>query len=158
MRPSAHFALSLIGSRQAQVAEIGVEEGRNAETLLEEWCDPWSIFLTLVEIDPTREPEIRERLGQRSNFKLIIGDSSAVAQTFTDGWFDYVYIDDDHTSAGIRRSVDAWFPKVRTGGVLGGHDYMDRPGDEVREFVTSFAREHEWQVSHLELDWWVVKV
>lgn len=36
--------------------------------------------------------------------------------------FDFVFIDADHSFKGVCRDIDAWFPLVRAGGTLCGHD------------------------------------
>lgn len=46
-----------------------------------------------------------------------------VANKFDDEYFDFVYIDADHTEAAVWADIQAWWPKVRKGGVLAGHDY-----------------------------------
>jgi hypothetical protein len=58
------------------------------------------------------------------NVKLIKGFSVEVAAEFPDEFFDFVYIDADHTYAAVRADILAWWPKVRSGGVLGGHDFV----------------------------------
>lgn len=45
------------------------------------------------------------------------------AAEFDDGNFDFVFIDADHTYAGISADIEAWWPKVRQGGMLLGHDW-----------------------------------
>lgn len=47
--------------------------------------------------------------------------------------FGFVFLDDDHTLDHVRREVRAWWPLIREGGVLAGHDY-DRK-DSVRRAV-----------------------
>lgn len=44
---------------------------------------------------------------------------------YPDGHFDFVYIDADHTEQAVARDISAWWPKVRAGGVLAGHDYVN---------------------------------
>jgi predicted O-methyltransferase YrrM len=40
-----------------------------------------------------------------------------------DGVFDLVFLDGDHSYEGCRDDIFAWWPKVRPGGILCGHDY-----------------------------------
>ena len=39
------------------------------------------------------------------------------------GPIDFLYVDADHSSAGVYRDLEAWVPHVRTGGVIAGDDY-----------------------------------
>lgn len=54
------------------------------------------------------------------------GLSEKVAQEFASGSFDFVYLDGDHTYEGVAADIASWWPKVRRGGVLAGHDYILR--------------------------------
>jgi predicted O-methyltransferase YrrM len=46
------------------------------------------------------------------------------AQQFEDGFFDFVFIDGSHEYEDIRDDINAWYPKVKSGGLLAGHDYI----------------------------------
>ncbi len=37
--------------------------------------------------------------------------------------YDFVFIDADHSYEGCKADIEAWAPKIRAGGWLGGHDY-----------------------------------
>lgn len=41
---------------------------------------------------------------------------------FPDNYFDLVFIDANHTREGSQRDMQDWWPKVKRGGVLSGHD------------------------------------
>src|SRR6185436_14587326 len=38
---------------------------------------------------------------------------------------DFVYIDARHDYAAVMEDLGAWFDKVRPGGIIAGHDYLD---------------------------------
>ena len=46
-----------------------------------------------------------------------------VISLFTESFFDFVYIDGDHSYNGAKSDLIHFFPKVRTGGLIAGHDY-----------------------------------
>lgn len=49
---------------------------------------------------------------------------------------DFVFIDANHTFEAVRDDLQAWFPKVKYGGILAGHDYYNDPG--VKQAVDNF--------------------
>jgi cephalosporin hydroxylase len=48
--------------------------------------------------------------------------SPGAADEFADGTVDLVFLDADHTYEGVKADLAAWFPKVKSGGILAGHD------------------------------------
>jgi hypothetical protein len=64
--------------------------------------------------------------------KTLRMDSVEAAATFADKSLAFVYLDGDHSLDGFRRDFYAWFPKVKSGGVIAGHDYYDKPPFRVR--------------------------
>ena len=156
MRPALHECFKRFKELQCKGAEIGIEHGENAFVILREWLlsNGREIFLYLVDIDAKCEKIATERLGTRDTYKIIIGDSKEVAKQFADGFFDWVYVDDNHEYEGARSSLEAWYPKVKDGGILCGHDFnMEQVEDAVRGF---FAR-NKMELHTEEIDWWGVK-
>jgi hypothetical protein len=68
----------------------------------------------------------------------IRGDSTQCADRYPDNCLDFVFIDADHEAAAVYADLCAWFPKIKPGGILAGHDY-DEAGP--REAATRFSRE-----------------
>lgn len=56
---------------------------------------------------------------------------------------DFVYIDAEHTYEACKADIAAWYPLIRVGGVLSGHDYGGFPGvtRAVDEFVAAMGLE-----------------
>jgi precorrin-6B methylase 2 len=54
--------------------------------------------------------------------EIIPEDSVTAASKFSDASFDFVFIDGNHQYLQVLRDIDAWWPKVKSGGVLSGHD------------------------------------
>lgn len=120
-------------------AEIGVAFGENAELILDRsrirmllLVDPWDYV-------PGENPEgfgdaIKDwggcynycvrKLSRFAGRTTIIRSSSCdAAEWIKDGSLDFVYIDANHMSPYVDADIEAWYPKVRSGGVFGGHDY-----------------------------------
>jgi len=66
--------------------------------------------------------------------KFIRKDSSIASLDYIDEYFDLVFIDADHRREGFTADIRAWFPKVKVGGILCGHDYGN-PYWPVKEIV-----------------------
>lgn len=54
---------------------------------------------------------------------LIHGDAVACADNYADASLDLVWLDDDHRTLHVLEEFAAWWPKVKPGGVIAGHDY-----------------------------------
>lgn len=49
-------------------------------------------------------------------------DSAMAAGRYVDGSIDAVFLDANHGRDQVRGDIAAWFPKVKVGGILAGHD------------------------------------
>lgn len=50
------------------------------------------------------------------------------AELFRDDSLDFVYIDANHTYEEVKKDINIWYPKVKVGGILAGHDFLNLPG------------------------------
>lgn len=87
--------------------------------------------------------------GRRATF--IRKESKEAAKLIPDGFLDFVFIDADHSYEGCRADIEAWAQKLKSGGLLCGHDYNnhDWPGFGVNRAVDEFRVTHGLQ---LEID------
>ena len=53
----------------------------------------------------------------------ILGDSSTIGKTWENEEIDFIFIDGDHTEEGLTKDIEAWFPHMKNGGIMGYHDY-----------------------------------
>ncbi len=53
----------------------------------------------------------------------ILGRSVDAAKRFKDESIDFIFIDSDHSYKAVKEDLETWWPKVKIGGALGGHDY-----------------------------------
>jgi hypothetical protein len=97
----------------------------------------------------------------------IRGDTVEAAARFADGSIDFLYVDASHTYEGVMRDLKAWFPKVKTGGVIAGDDWCNEQGGElgVRHAAVDFFGRHASAIEVLPgsepnrewLQWAIVK-
>jgi hypothetical protein len=82
---------------------------------------------------------------------IIRLDSVDAARTFRDGTLDFVFIDADHSYPAVVADIEAWWPKVKPGGILSGHDYGKKK-EELRGFGVLRAVDEFVEREGLELD------
>lgn len=121
-------------------AEIGSWQGTFAYyTLLQKQpsklflIDPW----TGAASDPDRGLQTPEARRARNdiyvevcrafapypNVVVLRMKSEDAAAHFPDRFFDYVYVDGDHSYEGVTKDLVSFFPKVKPGGLIIGDDY-----------------------------------
>jgi glycosyltransferase involved in cell wall biosynthesis len=130
---------------------IGVDEYRHRKGYDDAMNLPQSAFDVLFERTKSRLAAYGDR------FQLVRANSGAAADEIKSP-LDFVYIDADHSYDGVWADLCAWFPKIRLGGVIGGHDYehCDFPG--VKEAIDKFFGRLAWTVNQAgETVWWVKK-
>ena len=143
------------------LCEVGVAQGKNFTHLLN--CNPdlavavdlWREDGILAHNDYLRSQETLDafyqsivNLKQSHPCVQVIRDYSvAAANNFANQLFDFVYIDADHTYEGCAKDIVAWYPKVKIGGILSGHDYKNKPSHGGIKFgvvqaVTEFIKQY----------------
>lgn len=87
-------------------------------------------------------------------------ESLDAAATIPDGALDFVFIDADHSYEGVRADLAAWAPKVKPGGILGGHDYAlpTHPRFGVQRAVDEAVERHGWTLELGENYTWFVRL
>jgi hypothetical protein len=122
--------------------EIGVKTGNFSAHLLRDWrgtrlisVDPWLSAAPEEYVDRSNVSQdefeeyyriTREKLaafGERSEIWRLT--STEAAERIDDATLDFAYIDARHDYDSVLEDLHAWFPKVRPGGILAGHDYAD---------------------------------
>jgi hypothetical protein len=72
---------------------------------------------------------------------------------------DFVYLDGDHSAEAVLNDIRLWYPKVKVGGLLGGHDAIE---PEVKQAVSKWVfeendRKYAGSVTAKWNDWWIIK-
>lgn len=73
----------------------------------------------------------------KGRVRLVCAFSVDAAKWVADESLDWVYIDADHKRPACMADLKAWYPKVKVGGLMAGHDYVPSRGPypAVQEFV-----------------------
>lgn len=121
--------------------EIGVQGGAFSRIILERWpsarqfflVDPWEQqqnYEDHANIDQKAQDELfRKTLDTLSMFKdkiiTVRGYSEQVAARFRDQSFDFIYVDARHDYKSVLRDLYLYWPKLKDGGIIAGHDYVN---------------------------------
>ena len=73
---------------------------------------------------------------------------------------DFVYIDGNHQLEFVTEDIENYFPLVRQGGILGGHDFYNgfqKEHDGVVNSVILFATKNSLSLRSEMPDWWIEK-
>lgn len=120
-------------------AEIGVQNGDFSKTILSNWgghltlIDCWEHTDNYIDISNVSDAEHRicyeNTINNIKNYKnrcTIIKDFSIqIAEITPDNSFDFVYIDANHSYDSVYQDITVWISKVKAGGFIGGHDYLN---------------------------------
>jgi hypothetical protein len=131
--------------------EIGLENGFNAGTMLKTLP-----LKKLYSIDIGVKESARKRLSKyKEKIELIENTSEKAAKDIPDD-LDFVYVDGSHQYEFVKRDIELYFPKVKNGGVFGGHDF-DGSHIDVCRAVFEFAQKNNYQLHGKHKDWWFIK-
>ncbi len=81
-----------------------------------------------------------EPLRDKYNIRTLQMPSVEAAPAFGNRSLDFVFIDAAHDYANVKADINAWWPKVKVGGWIGGHDY-DPSWPGVIQAVNEFFRD-----------------
>jgi len=132
------------------VAEIGVWAGDNAQRLMGLNLDRLFLIDSYKEYARHDQKELDEvmhaalpKIASHPNAyktSFIRMESVEAAELFLDEYFDYIYIDGNHTLDAVSKDLEAWWPKVKPGGYFAGHDYSSSIG--VMRAVETFCEKY----------------
>jgi len=89
--------------------------------------------------------------------ELFRGDSEEACLTQQDGSLDFVFIDAIHLYENVLADIDAWWPKVRSGGILAGDDYNDQFSGVVKAVNERFEETGQLRIAQKAKVWWIKK-
>ena len=146
----------------AVCAEIGVWKGDFSQLILElcqprelHLVDPWEFAPNFPkrwyggakaksqnDMDDIWR-SVMQRFGMLPSVTIHKRKSTEFAAECPDGYFDWIYVDGDHSYAAVLEDLECWYPKLKRGGYISGDDYYWR--DENQDY--SVRRAVEWFVA-----------
>ena len=121
------------------IVEIGSYHGATA--VLMALASGSSVKVHCVE--KTVRPELTKYIkehGVSGKVAIWAGKSSDVGKLWA-GAIDLLFIDGDHSDAGVMNDSKLWAPYVRLGGVIVWHDYHNQSSREVAPAIDKFLKE-----------------
>lgn len=149
---------------KGDAVEIGVAEGRNAQQIVS-----WDAVEKLYLIDAWQHLEQRgdgrsPQLWHDTNFNeahrrveqykdkvvWLKGLSREMIKHIPDDSLVFVYIDGDHSYEGAFTDLHNIYPKLKSGGILAGHDYLNH-NYGVHDAVTDFMEDHGYSKDDIHI-------
>jgi hypothetical protein len=147
--------------------EVGVQAGVHASAFLKIWdgrrlnlVDNYGsgvtsektsarFYIDIANINGTTIRELHRsnceaRLAadvSRGRARIVVSESTAAAAEMKNSSLDFVYLDARHDFMGVVADIQAWWPKVKVGGVFAGHDFVDGEFPEGDFFWLSAMKE-----------------
>ncbi len=133
--------------------EVGVARGDYSKKLCEAnpqmkiyGVDSWYVYTgcndyTQKKLDSFYE-RAKKQLAPFSNYEIIKEFSMDAIRKFEDGSLDFVYIDANHEDPYITEDIVEWSKKVRSGGIVSGHDYFNRRSFDVIEATQKYTKDN----------------
>ena len=146
--------------------EIGVRFGKHAIDMLYH-LNINKLFLVDPYLEYEGYPEklfklnlVKKFLEYAKNDKrlVLINKKSEDAFKEIPNNLDFVYIDGNHEYPYVKKDINLYYPKVKIGGLLGGHDYsIDNLG--VIKAVDEFVKHYDYKLytNKKQSDWWIIK-
>jgi predicted O-methyltransferase YrrM len=117
-----------LGTDAPMIVELGSYIGESTAVFLREFpearihcVDAWA---------PTRKYHVEDITLAEKIFDAHVGRYVWKRKCFTDdpkledlNTAHLVYIDADHSYEAVKRDIEIWLPRIRKGGIIGGHDY-----------------------------------
>lgn len=157
--------------------EVGAKNCANARQIISTWrgqvlhvIDPWE----------AQDPAVYKERQDWTNFedcykecaqlkdeyqpRIVLHKALSldVAPKFADGFLDFCYIDGNHSHEAVMDDLHHWWPKVKTGGLFGGHDFYDDKTwpayCEVKTAVSNWAPPLPIHHTPKCGSWWIVKI
>lgn len=146
--------------------EIGVAGGHFSRQILATWksisalvlVDAWQHFEEGYSDACNLSQSVQDERYQRvcldfnsdQRVSVVRKLSVEAAKFYLPETFQFIYLDANHSTAAVRQDLEAWWPKLRPGGIFAGHDYLEGNGEGygVKLAVDRFANEWDLRVHH----------
>jgi hypothetical protein len=148
--------------------EIGVFKGEFSDIILEVvkpklfyMVDPWvgevrsgdkdGLNMSHINGEEYFIETILPKYGTKDVVKILRESSNKLTE-IDDDFFDWGYIDGDHSYEGVKHDLNLLRGKVKNGGVIMGHDYITPRFHGVVRAVDEFCVKHNLNIKYITKD------
>jgi|694.fasta_scaffold03604_9 hypothetical protein len=96
--------------------------------------------------------EILMMYKEHKNVYIHKGFSQNILKNFPDNYFDFIYIDGDHSYEGVKNDLMLSKRKVKINGIISGHDFNDNQFPGVVMAVNEFCALYNLSINSLTED------
>lgn len=141
-------------------AEVGVEMAKTTSYLLKHCPTLTTVYAIdnypIYELCSAKMQKCRQRIAQKrlnDHRVRFIKETSETSSNLVPNNLDIVFIDANHRYEFVKQDIELWYPKLREGGILIGHDYS------LRNFGVVKAVHERFRYIYTSDDriWWVYK-
>lgn len=137
--------------------ELGVQRGGFARSMLGKWpncseyhlVDLWSYQENYKDFanvnNKIQDNNYHSTLNSLDSWKEKIhvcrNYTSVCVNSYDDEYFDFIYVDARHDFKGVYDDMVAYWPKLKVGGILAGHDYVtqgDGPAQGGQDWTINY--------------------
>ncbi|MBF9195350.1 class I SAM-dependent methyltransferase [Microvirga terrestris] len=136
--------------KRGRIAEVGTQQGLYADKILA-ICQPSELHLFDIDLNPLKA---RTDTNLISTAILHEGDSSTRLAEMPDDYFDWIYLDADHSYSAVKKDTEVARTKVKPGGHIVFNDFTIWSPIELIPYgvphaVHELMIEHRWPMTHL---------
>lgn len=134
-----------IGTCRAESTAYFLEKCPNIDLLTT--IDPykgyqdWNGEITQETVDRFMEVAKKNLKQYGKRVKMLREGSVAVAGTFKDESVDFIFVDGDHSYDATLADCEAYYPKLKKGGIFCGHDYQTI--ESVKRSIDDFRTKYK---------------
>ena len=120
--------------------ELGVQSGKYSYWTLTQWTncteyhlvDLWGHqenYEDVANVDQAKQEKLyqntlRDLKEYKEKLHVCRNFTSVCVKSYEDEYFDYIYVDARHDFKGVWEDLVAYWPKLKVGGIMAGHDYV----------------------------------
>jgi len=164
-RPMVVFLKEYFKDKLLVGCEIGVSEGLNSLSILNELnikelylVDPYAPYFQEGKcLDYSKAEGIAHKRFKEYKGKVIwVKEYSESAVKNIKSPLDFCYIDGNHQYLNVVDDISNYFPLIKQGGVIGGHDFNGNYLGVCRA-VIEFSQKTKLVLQTKKNDWWTIK-
>jgi len=157
------------GNKELVGVEIGVSSGNNAKSILQnlnikklylidpyknylEWDDSDGMYTSQKNLNKKKQ-KAKKKLRDYSDKIIWIEKKSEDVLNDIPNNLDFVYIDGNHRYKFVKQDIENYYPKLKKGGILAGHDFNEF---EIVKAVFEFISKNKLVLHNVKRKDWII--